>query len=55
MKVWGNVNNAYNVNVQSTEGASAWIAYQTSLQIKLASGDGSKTVFLKINFNKWIF
>lgn len=48
MKVWGNVDSAYNVNIQSTEGASTWIAYQTSLQVKLASGDGSKTVFLKI-------
>lgn len=48
MKIWGNVDTTYDANVQDTEGASAWITYATSKQIKLSSGDGSKTVYLKI-------
>ena len=48
MKLWGNVDTAFDVNVQATEAASAWITYATSKQIKLASGDGSKTVYVKI-------
>lgn len=48
IKMWGNVDTTYDANVQDTENASAWISYTTSKQIKLASSDGSKTVYLKI-------
>lgn len=48
MKIWGTVDTAYDANVQATEGASAWITYATSKQVKLAAGDGTKTIFVKI-------
>lgn len=48
MKIWGNVDTANDANIQATEGASVWITYNTSKQIKLASGDGNKTVYLKL-------
>lgn len=48
MKIWGDVDNADNANVQTTEGASSWITYSTSLAVKLSSGDGSKTLNVKI-------
>lgn len=48
MKLWGNVDPAYDANVQATEGASAWVAYATSKQVKLLTGDGSKTVYVKV-------
>lgn len=48
MKIWGSVDAAYDVNVQATEGASAWITYATTKQVKLSTGDGAKTINLKI-------
>ena len=48
MIVWGDVDISYDANVQATEGASSWIAYSTSKQLKLSSGDGSKTIYIKI-------
>ena len=48
MKVWGSVDNSYNANIQTTEGASAWIAYNTSQQVKVSTTDGEKTIYLKI-------
>ncbi len=48
MKIWGDVDTEFNADVQGTEENSNWISYATSKQIKLSSGDGSKTVYLKI-------
>jgi DNA-binding ferritin-like protein (Dps family) len=48
MKIWGDVDLAYDVNIKATEGASTWITYATSKQIKLLTGDGSKTINVKI-------
>lgn len=48
MKIWGDVDKTHNADIQDTEVASAWITYATSQQVKLSSGDGSKTVYLKI-------
>lgn len=48
MKIWGDVDTTHNPSIQTTEVASAWISYSTSQQVKLSSGDGSKTVYLKI-------
>jgi hypothetical protein len=48
MKLWGDVDTSNNANIQATEGASAWITYSTSQQVKLSSTDGSKTIYLKI-------
>lgn len=48
MKVWGDVDLTNDVNVQGDELSSSWITYNTSKQVKLNSGDGSKTIYLRI-------
>lgn len=48
MLIWGDVDIAYNANIQTLEGGSTWIAYNISQQIKLSSGDGTKTIYIKI-------
>jgi hypothetical protein len=48
MKIWGNVDDAYNSNIQSTKELSNWMSFSPSQQVKLASGDGSKTIFVVI-------
>lgn len=53
MKVWGDVDNAYDANVQTTEGASSWISYSTSKLIRLSTTDASKTVYVKVRDDVW--
>jgi len=53
MKVYGDVDEAADANVQTAEGDSAWITFATSKSIELASGDGSKTVYVKIRDDVW--
>lgn len=48
IKIWGDVDTSYDADVQSTENGSEWMAYTSSYEIKLSSGDGSKTVYAKI-------
>jgi hypothetical protein len=48
MKVWGSVDPAADANIQTTEGASAWIAYSTSKPVTLSSGDGLKTLNVRV-------
>lgn len=48
IKVWGNVDLAANASIQATEGASAWLPYTTAQAVRLSTGDGVKTVSLKI-------
>lgn len=48
MIVYGDVDTSNDANVQATEGASTWITFATSKSVKLSSGDGSKTLRLKI-------
>jgi len=53
MKIWGSVDNAANANIQTTEGASAWISFSTSQAVRLSTGDGSKTVNVKVRDDVW--
>lgn len=48
MKIWGTIDKSYDATIQDTEVASQWITFATSKQIKLAAGDGLKTVYVKI-------
>jgi len=48
MKIWGDVDTAYNANIKGTEVLSNWIPYNASQQIKLSTIDGTKNVNLKI-------
>lgn len=53
MKIWGNVDTTYDANIKATEGTSVWITYAASKQIKLAAGDGTKTVYAKLRDDVW--
>lgn len=48
MKLWGTVDPAADPNIQVLEVNSAWITYATSKSVTLSTGDGVKTVNLKI-------
>jgi hypothetical protein len=48
MKIWGAVDTAYDADVQTLEGDSAWISYADTKTIKLSATGGSKTVYCKI-------
>lgn len=48
MKIWGNVDPVYDANVQTLEANSVWVTFAATKQIKLLSGDGSKTIYAKI-------
>jgi len=47
MKIWGDVDTAYDAAVQDTEAASQWITYNTAYQVKLSAVDGVKTVYVR--------
>src|SRR3954471_7094034 len=44
IKIWGNVDTAFDANIQATEGASTWITLTASMAVRLSTGDGSKTL-----------
>lgn len=48
MKIWGDVDATYDTNVQATEATSSWITFATAKQVKLATGDGAKTINVKL-------
>jgi hypothetical protein len=52
MLIWGdvetNTGEGGNANIQATEGASTWITYNTTQQVKLSAVDGVKNIYLKI-------
>jgi hypothetical protein len=48
MKIYGDVDDTVNANIQPTEGASSWISFNTSQAVTLSTGDGSKTVNVKV-------
>lgn len=56
IKVWGDVDISYNASIQTTEGASAWItpgAFPANQAVRLSTGDGSKTINVKIRDDVW--
>lgn len=51
IKVWGDVDPAYNASIQTTEGASAWMtpgSFVANQSVKLAAGDGLKTINVRV-------
>lgn len=48
MKLWGDVDTATDPNIQTTEGASAWIAFDVNYAVRLSAGSGRKTVWAKL-------
>lgn len=48
MKIWGDVDKAFDTAVQDTEATSTWITFNTAKQVKLATGDGVKNIYVKL-------
>lgn len=48
MKIWGDIDEAYDTSIKKTEATTLWIAYTASKQIKLLTGDGNKTISYKL-------
>lgn len=48
MKLWGEVDISHNPSILTTEGASNWITYAPTIQIRLSDGDATKAVYSKI-------
>jgi hypothetical protein len=53
MKLWGDVDPAANASIQATEGASQWIALTASQAVTVSTGDGSKSINLRIRDDVW--
>src|SRR5690606_11564042 len=48
MKIWGSVDPTNDAGIQATEGASAWLPYSANPQVKLSTGDGAKTINIRV-------
>ena len=48
MKVWGTVDLAANAAIQDTEVASDWISFSAAQAVRLATGDGVKTLNVRV-------
>lgn len=48
MLIWGNVDESYNASIKQTEATAVWMPYNATPQIKLAAGDGPKTINLRV-------
>src|SRR5690606_25312417 len=46
MKIWGDVDTAHSSTIKDTQEESSWIPFNTSQQVKLSNGDGSKRMYL---------
>ena len=53
VKIWGDVDTAFNANIKATEGESSWISYEEAVAIKVSSGDGTKNIHAKIRDDVW--
>ena len=53
VKIWGDVDPAFNASIQTTEGASAWITLASPHSIRLSTGDGTKTVNVRMRDDVW--
>jgi hypothetical protein len=48
VKIWGDVDPAANASIQATEGASAWLTLASPHAIRLSTGDGTKTINVRL-------
>lgn len=48
MLVWGDVDPTADPHVQTSEGASEWVPFAPDTVVKLAGGDGRKTLYAKL-------
>lgn len=48
MKIWGDVDPTYDTNIDTAEGTSDWIAFSDTKSLRLSTGVGTKTIYVKI-------
>jgi len=48
MLIWGNVDETYDTNIKLTEVTSSWIPFNANPQVRLATGDGSKSISIRV-------
>src|SRR5690606_18516195 len=48
MKIWGDVDDSNDPNVQTTEVASQWHSFSTNPQVRLADTDGVKEISIRV-------
>jgi hypothetical protein len=48
MLIWGDVDTTYDTKVQATEATSLWQAYSATPQVKVSSGDATKTINVRV-------
>lgn len=48
VKIWGDVDESHNANIQEDEGDSAWITLASPHTVRVSTGDGVKTLHCKI-------
>ena len=48
MLIWGDIDENHDTNIKSTEQDSQWVSYSDSKQVKLSSGDGNKTINIRV-------
>lgn len=48
MIIWGDVDTTYDTNVNITEALSSWSSFTATPQVKLSSGDGLKTLNIRV-------
>lgn len=53
IKIWGDVDPAYNPAVAETEEDSTWVAFSPTYLFKLSEYNGSKNLFAKIRDDVW--
>lgn len=54
MKIWGSgIDTTDNANIQDTEANSSWISYSATQVVKLSTGDGSKSVTVRLRDDVW--
>lgn len=48
VKIYGDVDNAFDADIQTTEGASSWKTLSSPHAVRVSTGDGVKTVRVKV-------
>lgn len=53
VKIWGDVDTAANASIQATEAASGWVSYAAATAVRLSTGDGVKTLNVRVRDDVW--
>lgn len=53
IKIWGDVDASVSASIQPTEAASAWLSYADATPVRVATGDGVKTLNVRVRDDVW--